>query len=308
MVGKQQELFSRPRCCIIQSSCFHPPISNNVWWCVLCGQCLGQVYFIFSVNQIVSNGVERVSCNTDKVKLPLHALWRSFWEARQLLPDVLLEGGPLSLTHPLNLGIRVSCQGEVVGATTPKRMGVDAVHQDVLCHRVVQNSCSCFQCFSQIFIGDVAMLALVIVVNQEEGFWVGTHVVKVEIATCKRTYWAVPIIAIRFVIHTHAFPPILLVVQFKCGAIGSSNETCGSIMREASESATAIFSWKTTHLCTWIGQFAWCCSTCLWLCICQPKGGNKMQSSSSLPLPAAFSCSWLVRCFNQELGDVELDG
>jgi hypothetical protein len=29
MVRKQQELFSRPRCCIIQSSCSHPPISNN---------------------------------------------------------------------------------------------------------------------------------------------------------------------------------------------------------------------------------------------------------------------------------------
>ncbi len=42
-------------------------------------------------------------------------------------------------------------------------------------------------------------------------------------------------------IHTDAFPPILLVVQFECGSVGRSDETHGCIPWEASELATAIF-------------------------------------------------------------------
>jgi hypothetical protein len=65
---------------------------------------------------------------------------------------------------------------------------------------------------------------------------------------CKRTDWAVPIVAVQFVIYSDAFLPILMVFQFECGAISSSDEIRRSIAWEASELATAILLEKQNVL------------------------------------------------------------
>ena len=87
---------------------------------ILCGRCHRHIDVIFPIDQVVSDGVERIACDIDEVKIFLHALGHPFREARQFLSVVFFESSTSPPSHLLNLGIRVTRQREGVGAATLK--------------------------------------------------------------------------------------------------------------------------------------------------------------------------------------------
>ncbi len=77
----------------------------------LCGRCRRHIDVIFPIDQVVSDGVECVACDIDKVEFSFHALGHPFGEACQLLLDVFFESSTSPPSHLLNLGIRLTRQG-----------------------------------------------------------------------------------------------------------------------------------------------------------------------------------------------------
>ena len=75
------------------------------------------------------------------------------------------------------------------------------------------------------------MFTLVIVVHREELFCIGSHAVKVDVATCKSAHWVMPLVAIGLVIDANALPPVLLIVLFESHAVGCGNEFRGGVAR-----------------------------------------------------------------------------
>jgi hypothetical protein len=131
---------------------------------ILCNRCHRHIDVIFPIDQVVSDGVERVSCNIDKVDFFLRALGHPFGEARQFLLDVFFESSTSPPSHLSNLGIQVTRQREGIGTATSKS------DRDAFCRRVFNDRSRRLQCFAHIFVGNVATLTLVIAVSREEGF------------------------------------------------------------------------------------------------------------------------------------------
>jgi hypothetical protein len=70
----------------------------------------------------------------------------------------------------------------------------------------------------------------------------------VEVAPWESVERAVPSVAVGFVVDTHTFPPVLLIIQLERSTISRGDEIHSSIVWEATELAMRVLVKKGTSL------------------------------------------------------------
>ncbi len=119
-------------------------------------------------------------------------------------------------------------------------MSVYAPNWNALCCWVVRDTCRCLEVGTDILVGHVAAVAIFIVACGQECFCISALLSKVQVATGKCLDRAVPFFTVGLVVHTDAFPTVLLVIQFESGSVGSGYEIRGGVAREASQLAASV--------------------------------------------------------------------